>query len=193
MHLFADASNMFDEEVGPSEQQDFSDDEDERQAKRFHRKPRQNNQTTKMTGGRSDNLLSGGRSSVGKAGGRGRGRGRGTPYNKFTTNSTHIQQKPCYHQQQHLQMQHQYYDQQVPYMFQQDYHQYCYQQYIQRSQPISYHQHAYQPGGNYGLSPGYSYGAPPPPPPPIQQNNAGTHRQEAASQNDTVYYDYSGS
>ncbi|KAL7510283.1 hypothetical protein ACHAXN_007255 [Cyclotella atomus] len=183
-----DASNMFDEEVGPSEMQDFSDDEDERLAKKGNRKsrqPSQNNDSTDRSG-RPNNFA--GRSG-GRSGGRGRGRGRGRGHVQSTiSNNTHHQ--PFYLQQQ-VPMQQPYYNQNAP-QLQQMYLQQGYQNLHQGGQ--QHYQHRPQQS-NYGGLPGY-YGAPPPPPPPPQQHpnaNTGNQSHNPALQSDTVYYDYSGS
>ncbi|KAL7516569.1 hypothetical protein ACHAWX_001570 [Stephanocyclus meneghinianus] len=64
-----DASNMFDEEVGPSEQQDFSDDEDEREARKGNRKSRQPVKNDGQLEKRRDGLNNcNGRSSMGREG-----------------------------------------------------------------------------------------------------------------------------
>ncbi|KAL7546924.1 hypothetical protein ACHAWF_010248 [Thalassiosira exigua] len=213
-----DASNMHDEELGPSEQQYFSDDEQERQAKRGNRKPRQQ-------GGESRGAISSG----GRVGGGGRGRGRGRGYMHANGNSTYpMRQVP--HQQpryQQPQYQHPQYQQpqsarHYPPSFQQQYpnqftpqqphypsgippiQQTMYQQqslYQQQYQPnqhqlMAYHggqpnQYAYTPQGQA------MYGVPPPPPHDAgnaaAQNSHPSHStpHSQASESDTVYYDYS--
>lgn len=193
--LPVDASNMFDEEVSPSEAQDFSDDEDERQAKKGNRKPRQPSNNVD----RSDRATNFGGRSTG-------GRGRGKGYNRSNvTNNQHGMHPQPFNPPQHIApMQHQYHTQNAQHL-QQSYPQHGYQQLYRGGQPMQYYQqppHHIQ-HGNYGAFPGYNYGAPPPPPPPPprQQNQAAApqndvtvnRNQTSSCEGDTIYYDYSGS
>eukprot|EP00804_Cyclotella_cryptica_P025961 CCRYP_002788-RA/>CCRYP_002788-RA protein AED:0.12 eAED:0.12 QI:0/0.33/0.25/1/1/1/4/705/655 len=207
-----DASNMFDEEVGPSEQQDFSDDEEERQAKRGNRKSRQPGQHDGQSERKSDDRKNfSGRSSVGRSGGRGRGRGHGRgmgPTHGYVSHNSHHtqqqqQQQPFYHAQPTALMQYQYpnpgYTQ-----THQPYPPHTSPQFYQGGYPPQYNQQSFQAQSiDYGGHPGYIYGAPPPPPPPPprQNNMPGQYSQQQqtgnavppSTQGDTVYYDYSGS
>ncbi|KAL7477569.1 hypothetical protein ACHAW6_003373 [Cyclotella cf. meneghiniana] len=208
-----DASNMFDEEIGPSEQQDFSDDEDEREARKGNRKSRQPVKNDGQVEKRRDGLNNfNGRSSVGKGGGRGRdrghGRGMGHTHGNALHNLHHMQQQqqaqqPVYHATPPASMQYQYPNlgyTQTPHT----HPTHTYQQFNQGGYPLQYYQQSFHTQPTYhGGYPGYGYGAPPPPPPPPPRENnmpVGHSRQEhtanaapSSAQGDTVYYDYSGS
>ena len=222
-----DASNMYDEELGANEQQYFSDDEQERDAKRGSRKPRQANNEQRgapTNGGRSDGF---GRGSSRDGRGRGRGsesRGRSQHGSGLYSSPQHLQQQQ---QQQQYQQHHSssYLQQpqhnQYPYArghppFQQGmYHQQQQQQYQQQyqHQPGYFHgggqPHHYPPHGQamtFCVPPPPPPQPPPPPPPPPPpsildnappQLAAGVFAQYSrvaqlpASEDDTVYYDYS--
>ena len=201
---------MFDEEVGPSEQQDFSDDEDEREARKGNRKSRLPVKNDGQLEIRRDGLNKfNARSSVGRGGARGRGRGHGRgmghSHGYALHNSHHMQQQqqPVYQASPTASMQYQH-----PNLGYTQTHQthptHTYQQFHQGGHPPHYYQQSFQTQPtNYGGYPGYSYGAlpPPPPPPPRQNNILVQHSQQEQTANaapppaqgDTVYYDYSGS
>ena len=191
-----DASNMFDEELGANEQQYFSDDEQERDAKRGSRKPRQANNEQRdapTNGGRSDGFgVIRGRGSSRD----GRGRGRGSESRGRSQHGSGLYSSPQYLQQQQQQQQYQqyhssFYLQQpqhnhnwtpltpeyshisgLPPFQQGMYHHQQYQQQYQH-QAGSYHgggqPHYYPPHGQAML---YCVPPPPPPPPPPILNNA---------------------
>lgn len=213
-----DASNMYDEEVGPSEQQDFSDDEEERAAKKGSKKRHgQSDDTSEKKGGfNKNNGERSGRGSGRDGGGRGReGRGRGRSqhgnglYNpqhqihQSRYNHLGYVQHPgsnmppqCNNSHQYPQIQHQmmYPPQQhcaAPgYPAYQQQQNYQYQPQYQQQQ-----QYQQQLGAVYGQQ---TYGVPPPPPPqqnPQHQYNGNIpyqQQQPPSNGDDTVYYDYSG-
>lgn len=192
-----DASNVYDEEAGPNEQ-DFSDDEAEREAKKGTRKPRQSDQSN----GQIERREGGGRGAG--RGGRGRGRGIGRTHGNQSYNQQNMDQQPFYNAQQSGPVQHQYYNPQGYQQPQQAYPQQCYGQFHPGSQQAQYYPYQMQPASFRGY-PTFGYGAPPPPPPPRQNNSFGhtsqqQHNGSAAPQSqtpsadgDTVYYDYAGS
>ncbi|KAL9180148.1 hypothetical protein ACHAXT_008118 [Thalassiosira profunda] len=198
-----DASNVYDEEAGPGELY-FSDDEQERQAKRGNRKPRSvGNERGAVNGGRGG----GGR---GRGRGRGGGRGRGPPQ--------HAPRQPPQWQQWQQPAPQPYQNQYPPSQMQQAHPHPSYAQgypgYQQQGMypqypsqyPQGYSQQQYPPppqaysGGqpyqhatNGMQQHGQAYGVPPPPPPP----GSGQYQQpmqnpQAVPDSDTVYYDFSG-
>jgi rRNA processing protein Gar1 len=206
-----DASNMYDEELGANEQQYFSDDEQEREAKRGNRKPRQANYEERGA------PINGGRAGGGRGSGRdGRGRGRGRDGRGQTHRSCGLHSSPRHFQQQQQQLQYStssyleqpLYNHQLtplapmyPYIHGNlPYQQGMYQSYPQQQQQQQQYQQQYQqqPASNYGVGQPYHfpphgqatlYGVPPPPPPPPPPP-ALSNLQPQVAETDTVYYDY---
>lgn len=205
-----DASNMHDEEVGAKELE-YSDDEEERQAKRKgKKKPARdiNDQRADSKRGRGTGRGDGGRGS--NRGGRGNWKG-GHGYSQ--AHQSHPQQ-PQYaypppnqmyqqHPQNHVYQGYppnQMYQahppqnyahaqptpyQNVPQYQQQQYHHHQ-QQYQQNIHQQQYQQQQYQQPYQQQQYAAYPQGVPPPPPPPPTQ-------AQQSAESDTVYYDYSGS
>ena len=158
-----DASNMYDEEPADNEQQYFSDDEQERMAKRGNRKPRQ--QTSSNDQGSNDSFQGGsGRSGsgrgVGRDGrGRGRGRGRGGLGGRTQQQQHHGSFGSPQHRQQQQHMQPQYQQQYAQPSYQQTQYQNQYppqhMQQMPHQNPHPYQQgypqqpHVYQQQGMY--------------------------------------------
>ena len=181
-----DASNMYDEEPGQGEHQYYSDDEQERNAKRGNRKPRQ--QTNDNDLGATQNAGSfqvrGGRGGRGR-GGRG-GRSQQYHNNSFGSTTQHQHMQPPQYQQQHYPQQQQLYHNQYPspqqmapnnnYPYQQQRHanppyqqQGMYPQQQQQQQQLQY-QPQYQPVAygepqTYQYPPQQGHGMPAHPPP----------------------------
>lgn len=207
-----DASNMHDEEVGAKELE-YSDDEEERQAKRKgKKKPARgdnSDQRADTKRGRGTGRGDGGRGS--NRGGRGNWKG-GNGYSQ--AHQSHPQQ-PNYaypppnqmhqqHPQNHMYQGYppnqmyqahppqNYAAQPTPYQSVPQYHhqqqhqqqQYQHNMYQQQYQHNTYQQQPYQQQ-QYAA---YPHGLPPPPPPPPPPTQA-----QQSAESDTVYYDYSGS
>ncbi len=198
-----DASNMHDEEVAAKEL-DYSDDEEERQAKRKgKKKPARgdnSDQRADTKRGKGSGRGDGGRGS--NRGDRGNWKG-GNGYSQ--AHQSHPQQPhyayppPNQMYQQHPQNRYplnQMYQahppqnyahaQPTPYQsvsqYQQPHHQQQYQPNLYQQQ---YQQQPYQQPYQQQQYAAYPHGVPPPPPPPTQA--------QQSAESDTVYYDYSGS
>jgi hypothetical protein len=193
-----DASNMYDEELGENEQQYFSDDEQERDAKRDNRKPRQANNEQRgapTIGGRSDGFGDiGGRGSSRDGRGRGGGResrGRSHHGSGLYSSRQNFQQQQ---QQQQYQQHHSFSYLQQPhhnhhwtpltpgYPYARGHLSYQQGMYQQQQQHQQYQQQYQQQPGSYhgGRLPHHylphgqamEYCVPPPPPPPPILGNA---------------------
>jgi len=189
-----DASNMYDEELDPSEQQYFSDDEEERLAKRGNRNNRKQPDVREGAGkigiGEHGNIARGG----GRGSERGQGKGRGGQRNgnaSFTQRNNfrhrqHPQYPNAYPNQQFNQLQ-------APpppstYSYppgQQAYQQNNYQQHQFQQLPgnfIHQTQFAYPGYQMQHNPPAYGVPPPPPPPPPPPQSGPASHVMNTSQQ-----------
>ena len=187
-----DASNMHDEEVGAKELE-YSDDEDERQAKRKGKKKpaHDNSQRADINRGRG-----GGRGDTGRGNNRG---GRGHWNNHNQVHQTHPQQPHVAYPPQNQTYQghfpnqvYQGHPQNQMYQGHQMFQAPPPQNYAY-SQPTPYqnapqYQHYQQQYQQQQQSAAHPHSVPPPPPPPPTQPQA-----QQQQESDTVYYDYSGS
>ena len=206
-----DASNMHDEEVGAKEQE-YSDDEEERQAKRKgKKKPARDNNDQRADTNRGKRAGRGDGSRGNNRGDRGNwreGNGHSQTYQPHhqQPNFGYPPPNQMYHGHPQNQMyqsypQNQIYQAHPPQNFAHaqphyqnvpQYPQYQYQQHQQQqhhqhqqSQQHPYQQQPYHQQQQYAA---YLHGVPPPPPPPPTQTQA-----QQTTESDTVYYDYSGS